>query len=431
MCVGVHMKKYLNRIIEKKIQDKLASCGALLIKGPKWCGKSTTALKFANSVIYMQTNKNKTQNIELARTEPDVFLAKKPPLLIDEWQEIPFIWDEIRTEVDKRGEFGQFILTGSSTPLMQREKAQIMHSGVGRITTLIMRPMSLYESLDSTGGVSLNELFLGKKIKTHESKLTFQDYCYLICRGGWPQSVGVSKELALEISKDYFEQLIQSDLLKDKSLFRDRHKLTKTLKSYARNISSQCSIKTLMDDIKENDNLSISNITILSYLELFKENFIIEDIEAWNPNLRSKTAIRTAPTRHFICPSIAARALELGPGSLLNDLKTFGLLFEDLAVRDLKIYAEKINGKVYHYRDKNGLECDAVVYLDNGEFGLIEVKIGNSVRIEEGAKNLLKLKSLLSPKMKEPSFLMIITTSDTAYVRGDGVIVCPLGCLKD
>lgn len=425
------MKKYLNRIIEKKIKDKLTSCGAILIKGPKWCGKSTTALKFANSVIYMQTHKDKAQNIELARTEPAAFLAKKPPLLIDEWQEIPFIWDEIRFEVDKRGEFGQFILTGSSTPLMQKEKSQIMHSGIGRITTLVMRPMSLYESLDSTGGVSLNELFLGKKPKTQESKLSFFDYCYLICRGGWPQSVGISKDAALEISKDYFTQLIESDLLKGKNLFRDKQKLKKTLKSYARNVSSQCSVQTLIDDIKENDNLSVSHVTILSYLELFKENYIIEDIPAWNPNLRSKTAIRTAPTRHFICPSIAARALELGPGSLINDLETFGLLFEDLAIRDLKIYAEKLNGQVYHYRDKNGLECDAVVYLDNGEYVLIEVKIGNSVRIEEGAKNLLKLKSLLSPKMKAPSFLMVITTSSTAYVRTDGVIVCPLGCLKD
>lgn len=424
------MAKYLSRIIEKKIKDTIDTSGAVLIKGPKWCGKSTTALQFAKSVIFMQDIKDKEQNIKLAKYAPYDFLKKEPPLLIDEWQEIPFIWDAVRFEVDKRQKFGQFILTGSSSPLTKEIKLQIMHSGVGRITTVYMRPMSLYESLESTGAVSLKELFNGARPVYETSKLDRLDYSYLICRGGWPSAVGLVKEKALKVAKNYFNQVIESDLLIGAETVRDKEKLKKTLKSYARNISSQCSIQTIVNDIKGEYGVSITDSTVASYLELFKENFLIEDISAWSPNIRSKTAIRTAPTRHFICPSVAANSLNLSPNDLINDLNTYGLMFEDLVVRDLKIYSDNLDATIYHYRDKNGLECDAVIHLDSGQFGLIEVKLGTADAIEDAAKNLHKLSSLL-PENKQPSFLMVITTTNIAYTREDGVIICPLGCLKD
>ena len=332
--------------------------------------------------------------------------------------------------MDQRKKFGQFILTDSSTPLSKNEKAQIMHSGVGRITTIYMRPMSLFESLESTGSVSLTDLFGGIYPKGAVSKLNLLDYSFLICRGGWPLSVGLSREKALKIAKNYFTQVIEKDLLEGTDIVRNKDKLKKTLAAYARNISSECSIQTLINDVKSDGDTVISDNTVASYLEIFKENFIIEDISAWNPNIRSKTAIRTSPTRHFICPSIAASALNIGPNDLINDLNTFGLMFEDLVVRDLKVYVDKLGGTIYHYRDKSGLECDAVVCLDSGKFGLIEIKLGSAVGIEEAAKNLLKLKSLL-PEKKQPNFLMVVTTTNLAYTREDGVIVCPLGCLKD
>ncbi len=424
------MPEYLNRIIENKLKEALETCGAVLIKGPKWCGKSTTALKFAKSVIFMQDIDEKEQNIALAKTSSKIFLAKEPPLLIDEWQVIPFIWDAVRFQVDQRKKFGQFILTGSSTPLSKNEKAQIMHSGVGRITTICMRPMSLFESLESTGSVSLSVLFSGFYPEGTISKLNLIDYSFLICRGGWPLSVGLPREKALKIAKNYFTQVIEKDLLEGTDIVRNKDKLKKTLAAYARNISSECSIQTLINDVKSDGDTIISDNTVASYLEIFKKNFIIEDINAWNPNIRSKTAIRTSPTRHFICPSIAASALSIGPNDLINDLNTFGLMFEDLVVRDLKVYVDKLGGTIYHYRDKSGLECDAVVYLDSGKFGLIEIKLGSAIGIEEAARNLLKLKSLL-PDEKQPSFLMVVTTTNLAYTREDGVIVCPLGCLKD
>ncbi len=424
------MSEYLNRIIENKLKETLETCGAVLIKGPKWCGKSTTALKFAKSVIFMQDIDEKEQNIALARTSSEIFLAKEPPLLIDEWQVIPFIWDAVRFQVDQRKKFGQFILTGSSTPLSKNKKAHIMHSGVGRITTIYMRPMSLFESLESTGSVSLSDLFSDIYPKGAISKLNLMDYSFLTCRGGWPLSVGLPREKALKIAKNYFTQVIEKDLLEGTDIVRNKDKLKKTLAAYARNISSECSIQTLINDVKSDGDTVISDNTVASYLEIFKENFIIEDICAWNPNIRSKTAIRTSPTRHFICPSIATSALNIGPNDLINDLNTFGLMFEDLVVRDLKVYIDKLGGTIYHYRDKSGLECDAVVYLDNGKFGLIEIKLGSAVGIEDGAKNLLKLKTLL-PEEKQPSFLMVVTTTNLAYTREDGVIICPLGCLKD
>lgn len=424
------MPEYLNRIIENKLKDTLDTCGAVLIKGPKWCGKSTTALRFAKSAIFMQDTDEKEQNIELARNSAKIFLAKEPPLLIDEWQEIPFIWDAVRFQVDQRREFGQFILTGSSSPLSKSVKSQIMHSGVGRITTIYMRPMSLFESKDSTGSVSLTELFNGFQPMGEESKLGLLEYSFLICRGGWPMAVGLPREKALKIARNYFTQVIEHDLLAGTDIVRNKEKLIKTLTAYARNISSECSIQTLIDDVKSDGETTISDNTVVDYLEIFRENFIIEDITAWNPNIRSKTAIRTSPTRHFICPSIAAKALNIGPNDLINDLNTYGLMFEDLVVRDLKVYVDNLDGTIYHYRDKSGLECDAVVRLDNGKFGLVEVKLGSAMGIEDAAKSLLKLKSLL-PDNKQPSFLMVITTTNLAYTRQDGVIVCPLGCLKD
>ena len=424
------MDKYLKRCVDEILKEKLESSGAVLIKGPKWCGKSTTAKQFTKSAIYMQKSGEREQNIALAKNAPNIFLSGKTPKLIDEWQIIPFIWDDIRYEIDERNKFGQFILTGSSTPLL-KNKNEISHSGIGRITTLVMRPMSLYESLDSSGTVSLNDLFNGFSVTGGKSSKTLADYAFLTCRGGWPSSVGVSEKVGLNIAKNYYDSLVEIDLSEADEVNRDLDKVKATLRSYARNVSTECSIQTLIKDIKENDNKSISDETIRSYITALKNIYILEDISAWNPNLRSRTIVRTSPTRHFVDPSIGCIALGIGPKDLINDLKTFGLFFEDLVVRDLKIYSEKLGGKVYHYRDNAGLETDAVIHLENGKWGAIEIKLCDSDRIEEGVNHLLKFSKLISKNRKEPSFLMVVTATEYAYKRKDGVWIVPLACLKD
>ena len=359
------MKKYYSRCIDSQLKEKLESSGAVLIKGPKWCGKSTTAEQFAKSVVYMQNPKDKMQNIALAKNAPDIFLSGDTPKLIDEWQIIPFIWDSIRFEVDHRDDFGQFILTGSTTPV---DSSEIEHSGIGRITTLMMRPMTLFESLDSNGIISLAKLFNNENVSAGFSKKTLLDYAFLTCRGGWPKVIGQNEKVALEIAKNYYDGLVNEDLFKFDGVERDIEKVKATLRAYARNIASECSIETLIKDIKQNDDKSISDETIVSYIKALKEIFVIEDIPAWNPNLRSKVAMRTSPTRHLIDPSIGCKALGIGPQDLINDLRTFGLMFESLVVRDLKVFANKLGGSVYHYRDKNGLEADAVIHLENGKW---------------------------------------------------------------
>lgn len=348
--------------------------------------------------------------------------------MIDEWQIIPFIWDSIRFEVDHRDAFGQFILTGSATPV---DKKDIEHSGTGRITSITMRPMSLSESLDSNNSYSLIDLFGGRYPNGSKCNLALTDYAFLTCRGGWPKSVGQEKEVALSIPKNYFDSLINEDLPRLDGIQRDIGKIKATIKSYARNIASQCTVCTIIKDVYQNDRKTISDITINSYLNGLRNIFVIDDVQAWNPNLRSKVAIRTSPTRYFVDPSIACSALGIGPNDLINDLKTFGFLFESLAIRDLKIYAESNDGDVYHYRDKNGFEVDAIVHLRNGQWGAFEIKLADSDRIDEGVKNLLKLASNIDEqKMKKPSFLAVITATNYAYKRDDGVFVIPLGCLK-
>ena len=426
------MKKYLKRCIDERLKDKLESSGAVWIKGPKWCGKSTTAEQFSNSFVYMQNRKNREQNIALAKNAPELFLAGKTPRLIDEWQIIPFIWDDIRFEIDKRDEFGQFILTGSATPLCSKEEQLKLHSGVGRISTLIMRPMSLYESLDSNGSISLASLFNSEKVSPAFCDKTLVDYAFLACRGGWPKSIGLSEKISIEVVKNYYDGLINNDIKSVDNVSRDVDKVKAFMRSYARNVSTECSVETIVSDIKGFDNKNISDETIKSYIKAFERLYVIEDLNAWSPNLRSKTTIRTSPTRHFIDPSIACRALGAYKEDLINDLKTFGLIFEDMAVRDLKIYADKLGGEVYHYRVNSGLEADAIIHLENGKWAAFEVKLCDSDRIEEGAQNLLKLSNLIDEqKMKKPEFLMVITATEYAYQREDAVWVVPLACLKD
>lgn len=419
--------KYLKRFSDKTLRERLEGRGAVLVQGPKWCGKSTTAEKAAKTVIYMQDPNTKEQNINLAKADPHYFLKGKTPLMIDEWQIIPFIWDAIRFEVDKRDKFGQFILTGSVTPISTDD---ITHSGIGRISKFTMRPMTLFESLDSTGEVSLKDLFDGKTNIKGKSEKTLQDLSFLLCRGGWPKAIGQKKNIALMQAQSYYEELLETDFKKVDGISRDKKRLELLLRSYARNISTQANLTTLKDDVKVNDSDSINEDTIASYISALEKLFVIENLEAWNPNLRSKTAIRTSNTRHFVDPSVATSALGITPDDLMNDLNTYGLLFEDMCIRDLRVYAETLGGNVYHFRDKNGLEADAVIHLRNGKYGLCEAKLFSNDNIDEGAENLLKLKSKIdTTKMKEPSFMMVITGGPYAYQREDGVLVVPLACL--
>ena len=340
--------------------------------------------------------------------------------------------EDIRFEIDKRDAFGQFILTGSASPLNNKDEQTMRHSGVGRISTIVMRPMSLYESLDSNGTISLNSIFNGEKVAPAVCNKKLIDYAQYACRGGWPKSVGVSEKVSIEIVRNYYDGLVENDIKSVDGVSRDIDKVKAFMRSYARNISTECSIQTIVTDIKGYENKTVSDETVNSYIKALEKLYVIEDIKAWCPNLRSKTTIRTSPTRHFIDPSIACRALGAYKEDLLNDLKTFGLIFEDMAIRDLKIYADKLGGDVYHYRDKSGLDADAIIHLENGKWAAFEVKLHDSDRIEEGAINLLKLESLIDEqKMRKPDFLMVITATEYAYQREDGVWIVPLACLKD
>ncbi|WP_028263431.1 ATP-binding protein [Atopobium fossor] len=421
------MKKYMPRIADEVLKSRLEARGAVLVQGPKWCGKSTTAEQLAKSAVYMQNPSMREQNMMLAKADASRFLAGKTPKLIDEWQIIPFIWDAIRFEVDKRGEFGQFLLTGSVTPPSSDE---ITHSGTGRISCMTMHTMSLFESGDSSGEVSLKKLFDGLGEVRGTSDKSLEDLAFLTCRGGWPMSVGQKKNVALQQAIDYVESLLQSDYSKVDGISRDSGRMNRILKSYARNLGTQANYSTIKSDIVANEEDSISENTIASYLSVLNKLFVTEDLCAWNPNIRSKTAIRTSNTRHFTDPSIAAAALGLGPNDLMNDLKTFGFFFETLCVRDLRIYAQRLNGEVYHYRDKSGLESDAVVHLRDGRYGLVEVKLFSQEHIDEGASNLLTLQERIdTSRMKKASFLMVLTGTPYAYRREDGVIVAPLATL--
>ena len=424
------MENYRKRIADHILARKLEGKGAVLIEGPKWCGKTTTAEQVATSVLYMDDPEKKEQNIAMSELNPKRLLKGAVPRLIDEWQIAPKLWDAIRFEVDHRRDLGQFVLTGSAVPPDTKE---ITHSGTGRFTWLTMRPMSIFESGDSSGEVSLKSLFDQPDEIDGESTLDIDRLAFLVCRGGWPQSIDMRDEIALDQPIDYYEAVVKSDINRADGVQKNPERVKRLMRSYARNQGSQVPNTVIAQDIAANDEMTMDTDTVASYLNALRKIFVIEDMPAWNPNLRSKTAIRSSDTRYYVDPSIAAAALGIGPQDLINDLKTFGFLFETLCVRDLRVFADALNGEVYHYRDKDGLECDAVIHLRNGTYGLIEIKLGGDKLIEEGSVNLKALSNKIdTDKMKKPAFLMVLTgTGDFAYRRPDGVYVVPIGCLKD
>jgi predicted AAA+ superfamily ATPase len=423
--------KYKKRIADDILDHRLKNKGAILIEGAKWCGKTTTAEQHASSILYMSDPDIKEQNLRLADISPKLLLKGETPRLIDEWQIAPKLWDAVRFEVDHRDGFGHFMLTGSAVP---PETSEIQHTGTGRFTWLKMRPMSLWESGESNGEVSLRELFANPECEIFsQNNLDLPQLTYLICRGGWPLATELEGADALEQAFDYYDAVVKSDISRVDGVKRDEQRVKRLMRSYSRHQGAQTSIAAICDDIKTNEDDEVSRDTINSYMNALRKIFVIEDMAAWNPNLRSKTAIRTSDTRYFVDPSIATGALGVGPGDLINDLNTCGLLFETLCVRDLRVFADALNGDVYHYRDKSGLECDAVIHLRDGSYGLIEIKLGGDKLIEDGAKNLQELASIIdTTKMKKPSFLMVLAgTAPYAYRRTDGVYVVPIGCLKD
>lgn len=424
------MKSYRNRIADTILKRKLEGKGAVVIEGPKWCGKTTTAEQIAKSVLYMDDPANKAQNITISETNPKQLLRGETPRLIDEWQIAPKLWDTIRFEVDHRGELGQFVLTGSAVPADTHE---ITHSGTGRFTWLMMRPMSLYESGESNGTVSLKEMFEGNEKIEGYANLTFERLAFVVCRGGWPQAIDMRDEIALDQAIDYYTAVVHSDINRADNIEKNPERVKRLMRSYARNQGSQVPNTVLVKDVANNDETSINEETVATYLKALRKIFVIEDMPAWNPNLRSKTAIRSSDTRYYIDPSIAVAALGLGPDDLISDLHTFGFLFETLCIRDLRIYADSISGEVYHYRDKDGQECDAVIHLRNGKYGLIEIKLGGDTLIEEGARNLKAMEAKIdTDKMNTPSFLMVLTgVGNYAYRRKDGVFVVPISSLKN
>lgn len=422
------MKEYLPRIADKLLEERLDAKGAVLIEGPKWCGKTTTAKQQAKSFISMDRPDMTKQYQQMAEISPNTLLEGETPRLIDEWQIAPNLWNTVRYEVDNRDEFGQFILTGSAVP---HEFDDSMHTGTGRISRLLMRPMSLFESRDSSGEVSLKNLFEGENI-TAVDETSFEKIAFLICRGGWPRSIGLNEKPALFQAIDYFDAVVSTDISRVDSIKRDKEKAKRLLKSYARHVGTQSSLETIRQDMLANQSDTFDQVTLYSYLDALRKIFVIEDSPAWNPNLRSKTAIRTTDTRYFSDPSIATASLGMGPNDLLVDLNTMGFLFENLCVRDLRIYTDYLDGTVYHYRDRSGLECDAVIHLRNGAYGLVEIKLGGDKLIEEGAETLKDLASKIDTKnMSKPSFMMVLCAkSPFAYKRNDGVYVVPITALR-
>jgi predicted AAA+ superfamily ATPase len=430
------MEGYKPRVADQLLADLLEACGCVQIKGSKWCGKSTTAEQLAKSVVYMADPADGPRNIQIAQSTPKFLLQGETPRLIDEWQVVPTLWDAIRGEVDHRRAVGQFIITGSAVPA---DKSKIVHTGTGRIAPLVMRPMSLWESGDSSGELSLASLFEQPEQLLSESKIDIEELAYLVCRGGWPLStITPNSKAALKQAKIYYEGVVgsgngeDSDISRADGIRRNPDRVKRLMRSLSRNLGTQASLDTIYQDMIINDKESLDKDTISSYISALKMIFVVEDMRAWNPNLRSRTAIRTADTRYFVDPSIAAAALGLGPKDLINDLETFGLFFETMAVRDLRVYGDALGGTVYHYRDKNNLECDAVLHLENGNYGLIEIKLGGEDDIEKGATVLKDLADKIdTTRMKNPSFMMVLVgLGRYAYRREDGVYIVPIGCLK-
>ena len=419
---------YYERLIEEQIALKLKTSGAVVVAGPKFCGKTTTCMLYQKSFVKLNTK----QAIAMARMNPKAVLVGENPRLIDEWQKAPDIWNQVKDDLDFNYEFGKYILTGSSTPA---DKTEVHHSGAGRIAPLNMRPMTLWESKESKGTVSLNDLFEGGENFTWDMNqdFTLEDVAFLLCRGGWPIAVLAPRDIALEITKNYYNGLF---VFEDSENERFRNKkpevLRMILRSYARNISSEAAVSTIISDIRQSNERTMDTKTYDDYMEALKDLYIIEDMEAWNPNIRSKTSIRSTPTRHFVDTSIACRSLGVSPGDLMNGLESFGLFFEDFAVRDLRVYADRRGGVVKHYRDNAGLECDAVVHLEDGRWGGIEIKLGGDDLINDGAESLKKLRDKIVEKSDEkaPSFLLVLTAVGGAYKREDGVFVAPINLLR-
>lgn len=424
------MTYYRKRTVDTLLEYRLEEMGAVVIEGPKWCGKTTTAEQKARSVVYLSDPYTRQQNIDMLEINPGIILKGETPRLIDEWQIAPQIWDAVRSEVDRRGDVGQFVLTGSAVP---PSKERIFHSGAGRYAWLTMRTMSLWESGDSTGDISLKDLFDGKNSMTGTNPYSLDEIAYKTCRGGWPASLSLNERAALRVASNYYDAIVRADVERTNQQLNNSELLKKILRSLARIQGTQTPTTVVLDDISSIDSHIVSINTLHSYLRALKEIFVIEDMPSWNPNLKSKTAIRTADTRYFTDPSIATASLGIGPHDLINDLKTFGLLFETMCVRDLRVYSDVIDGTVYHYRDKTGLECDAVIHLRNGAYGLIEIKLGGDNAIAHATETLTRLAAKIDEqKMGKPAFLMILTAvGPYAYKRADGIWIVPIGCLKD
>ena len=419
------MEKYISRIIDKEIDDLLKIMGAVLIEGCKWCGKSTTGAKHAKSIIELQNPNNQEEYNQISNTKPSLFLNGEKPRMFDEWQMYPVIWDAIRTDVDHTGLKGQYILTGSARP----QEGTTMHTGTGRISRVLMRPMSLYESGESTGEVSLMDLFNNLDI-SGESKLSLEDIASIIVRGGWPAAINIKEDIKYRISKEYVKSLIHEEVKNIDGVERNPEKMQSVLRSLSRNIATPVSNATLVNDVKNNFDNEVSRPTLNDYINTLEKLYVVEEIKATNLNLRSKYAIRTTSKKIFVDPSIATATLEINPNDLLNDLNTFGFMFESLCLRDLEIYSQSHGGNITFYRDENDFEIDAILKLSNGKWGAIEIKLGAGY-IDEAAKNLLKLKENINEKATPPSFLMVLTASNYSYRRNDGVYVISIGTLKD
>lgn len=422
---------YMKRVCDNILALELQAAGAVLIEGPKWCGKSRTAMEMAKSAVMMQDPDMAASYMKAARTMPSLLLRGERPHLVDEWQVAPVIWDAVRAEVDRRGGMGHFILTGSATPPDGNDDEDVRrrHTGTGRITRMRMRPMSLWESGESTGGVSLAALFGGNADVGDASRVTVPDIARLVCRGGWPESVGLPERLSFRVASNYVKAVIEEDIHRVDGIERNPARVMALLRSLSRNISTLASIETISGDMLSGD-AGASSKTVSAYMNALRRLFLVEDTPAWMPTLRSKTAIRASPKRQFVDPSIAVAAMGVGPERLLMDFNTFGFLFESLCTRDIRVYAQSMDGAVSHYRDKNGLEADLVVTLPDGRWAPVEVKLGEG-DVDEAAIHLRKLAATVDPeKTGAPSFLMVLTGTPLAYTRADGVVVCPLGCLR-
>ena len=425
------MKTYFSRICDEVLAEELSGMGAVLLQGPKWCGKTTTCERVAKSRLYMNDPKKRAQYLQMAQSDITELMQGERPRLIDEWQDAPQFWDAIRYNVDHEEGCGQFILTGSAVP---PESADISHSGTGRIAKLTMRPMSLWESKESSGSVSLGELFQGKRFTSARGlDHSLRDIAFLLCRGGWPQAVQQTGTRALRRAFNYYDAVVETDITRADKSIHDPERVRRLMRSYARLQGTQSGLKAIRLDMVANDSDSLDEDTVSTYIKALKRIFVIEDMAAWTPNLRNKAVIRTSDTRYFIDPSIAVASLGVGPQNLMNDLRSFGYLFETMAIRDLRCYAMALDGWVSHYHDGSGLECDAILHLRDGSYGLIEVKLGGDSLITEAVKTLNAFHDRIDiGRMSEPAFKMIlIANGEFAYRRNeDGIIVCPIGCLK-